>query len=262
MINVLKLLREMDSSNSQTKTPIKGVESLLTISNSSELDTVAEISRLAGIRVNECGMMEIPETPHQTSNHIPASINVSADTGDEVSSMIRSLMAMAGSENSQPISSDNIEIEEPHPAELTHGSMGGDMNDLIGMIDTNSDDEEMPFNDEHSDDSEESPVSNDHRDKFGDEFGDDDEEETFGDEFGDDEDETQENIKSRPYINSPDEEIEGHDYGDKQVTPKPQGFKQRMGDNPYRPAHEAVDATALRLLKDYKSFVNESIKRK
>ena len=245
MINVLKRLAELDSSKSQTNNKMKNVESLMTVSNSPEVDPVSEITRLAGLRVNECGMMEIPESPIAVAPpaqpHSPASINVSANTGDEVSDMLRSLMAMSGLDKSEPASHQEIEIGQPHDVSQTHGSMGGDMNDLIGMIDANSDgDNEMPF---------------------GDEEGGEDDGVEFGDEEGG-EDDTEESMGRRPYVNSPDEEIEGHDYGDKQVTPKPQGMKQRSGDNPYRPAHEAVDSTALRLLRDYKSFVNESIKRK
>ena len=288
MINVLKRLAELDSSKSQTNNKMKNVESLMTVSNSPEVDPVSEITRLAGLRVNECGMMEIPESPIAVAPpaqpHSPASINVSANTGDEVSDMLRSLMAMSGLDKSEPASHQEIEIGQPHDVSQTHGSMGGDMNDLIGMIDANSDgDSEMPFGDEEGGEEpgvfggEEEPFGDEgDEDPFGgnDDNGGDEQEAPFGDEeggeddgveFGDEEggeDDTEESMGRRPYVNSPDEEIEGHDYGDKQVTPKPQGMKQRSGDNPYRPAHEAVDSTALRLLRDYKSFVNESIKRK
>ena len=56
--------------------------------------------------------------------------------------------------------------------------------------------------------------------------------------------------------NSPEQEIEPHDYGDKQVTPKPQGFKQRMGDNPYKMTKESIDEFANRLLSEFQAFKN------
>lgn len=297
MINVLKRLAELDSSKMKVENQMRPVDSLMTVSNSPEIDPVAEIAYLAGRKVNECGEMEIP-TPTAIPTapaHSPASINVSANTGGEVSDMLRSLMALAGIDKGgeQAVGSQHQEIElgAPHSAEQEHGGMGGDMNSLIGMIDANSDDEghdEFAFGNDEAGDEFGSQETDDEfgghdagnefgghekGDEFGghadagNEFGDEeddeagDEEDDSENEFGDEEDETEES-QSRPYINSPEEEIEAHDYGDKRVTPKPQGAKQRPGDNPYKPTHEAVNATALRLLKDYKAFVNESNNKK
>jgi len=67
----------------------------------------------------------------------------------------------------------------------------------------------------------------------------------------------------RIYTNSPEEEIEAHDFGDKQVTPRQnEPTKKNGGGNPYVPTHEGFEQIANRLLQDYREFVNESQKKR
>jgi hypothetical protein len=69
-------------------------------------------------------------------------------------------------------------------------------------------------------------------------------------------DDDQEEKSEAMYDNSPEQEIEPHDYGDKQVKPKQQGFAQRLGDNPYKMAHESINNLSSQLLKEYEAFKN------
>lgn len=202
MIDVLKRLAELDSSNAQVENKLATVESLMTVSNGAETP------------VNECGgMMGAAMGP----GHSPANISITANSGDELSSMLKAIVSLAGVPGGDD-SHQEIEIGAPHVIEP---SSNDDMAASIDLI-TKMDDEGEKADDD-----------------------------TLNLKKGGDAEEGM-------YDNSPDPEIEPHDYGDKQVTPKPQGFKQRMGDNPYKPTDESVDAVASQLMDEYRQFIGES----
>lgn len=304
MIDVLKRLAELDAANPQVENKLATVESLMTVSNGSE------------VPVNECGMMGAGMGP----GHSPANISITANSGDELSSMLKTIMSLAGVD--KDTSHQEIEIGTPHVVEP---STGDDMAANIDLITKMSGDEEEAdadsLNLKKGDDAEEgwkgqlaggtagaiggtiagtaaggpvgglvgSALGGTAGQMAGDALGDkvsggddgeDDKPEegmlgtavgaglggALGGPFGaalgsvagheltkDDEDENE-----GMYDNSPDPEVEPHDYGDKQVKPKPQGLKQRMGDNPYKPAQESVDAVASQLMDEYRQFIGES----
>lgn len=271
MIDVLKRLAELDAENPNVAQPTMTAEqSLGTISNISE-------------SVNECGgMMGMSHTPASFS------INASAESGDEVANMLQQIMGLAGVQRGGdieiPTADKEIELGEPHGVELDGGN--DDMANMISMIDkmngpddagqdkpedegllgalaggavgamaggplgaltgaaagdslTDADpDEKEGIEDFANRDGQQSPIAD-----MADEV------EGMAAELADLNGGENEN-----YDNSPEEEIKAHDYGDTQVTPKPQGLKQRLGDNPYKQIGESVDEVAVSLLKAYQEF--------
>lgn len=210
MIDVLKRLAELDSVNPNVEPKLQSAPSLTVVKDPSLMESDSEVA------VQECGMgAPVPSQPRT-----PASINMSASTGDELSQMLKTIMTLAG--NDADSKHHEIELGAPHMiAPDQDSNLGGDISNMIDIITKNDDD---------------SLNGDDEVDIIG---GDDDEE------------------KKEAYVNSPDPEIEPHDYGDKQVTPKPQGFKQRLGDNPYTPASESVEDYASKLLSEYRKFISE-----
>lgn len=242
MIDVMKRLAELDSKTpSVSKTTMKNEQSLATVSNISE-------------SVSECGgMMGMANTPASFS------INASAQSGDEVASMLTQIMNLAGinkdagADIELPVSGGEKEIElgAPHGVELDGGN--DDMANMIGMIDKMNGDSGTtePGGDFGGDDA--TGDDTESVDGFANQDGQQspiadmaDEVQGMADELADKNEGT--------YDNSPEEEVRGHTYGDDQVTPKPQGFKQRQGDNPYRPVGESVETVTLDLLKAYQAF--------
>lgn len=212
MIDVLKRLAELDAGNPNVENKMGAVESLMTVSNVD--GKVAKINESIDT-VEECGMGMGPTPGPRT----PASINMTAGSGEELAGMLRDIMSLAGvNKGPEAAGHKEIELMPAGPAEP-----GNDMMSTIKMIDSMNEPEVTDV---------------------------------------DPDDEPREAMDDRMYDNSPEEEIEAHDYGDKQVDPKPQGFKQRVGDNPYTPARESVDALANRLLSEFHSYVNEGKKSK
>jgi len=85
MINVLKRLAELDAQN----------------------PNIVKESQ----QVDECGMMgSMPSAPHT-----PASINMTAGSGPELSSMLRDIMSLAGLQGSQTGGHDDVEILTTEP---------------------------------------------------------------------------------------------------------------------------------------------------
>ena len=124
MINVLKRLAELDAGNSNVDTTAMiATESLLTQSE------VAESAQL-----DECGMgAMMPPAPHT-----PASINMTANSGEELTGMLKSLMTLAGVQQSAA----PMHAPEANPAH--GGELGGDhgMAKTISIIDSmNAEDE-------------------------------------------------------------------------------------------------------------------------
>jgi hypothetical protein len=108
--------------------------------NKIALHGVAEVIRMAKEGIEECGM--IPSITRMHDNHTPASINISADSGDELSAMLRDIMTLAGKGQQSPDS--NTSIGEPAanahpPAEVdTNGVDDMKMNEptmMRSMID-------------------------------------------------------------------------------------------------------------------------------
>ena len=218
MIDVLKRLAELDAENPNVTATMLPEQSLAIVSNI-DGELIAESIE----PVEECGGMG----PAAMPPHSPASIHVTANSGEEVSDILRSLMTLAGVDKPAPSTHHEIELGAPHAVEPAD-----DMASFLGMVDK----------------------MNSGPSKEIDIVGDEGDNELSGDPEDDD--------KKEGWDNEPETEIEPHDYGDKQVTPKPQGFKQRVGDNPYKPTQESIDDFAAKLLDEYRQFVSEtSIKR-
>lgn len=245
MINVLKRLAELDAGNPNVAQP--------TLESEKSLGTITNISE----SVNECGgMMGMTNTPASFS------INASAGSGDEVANMLQQIMGLAGVSKSGDLDvpagpvGKEIELGTPHGVELDGGN--DDMADMISMIDRMNGDTTEPGGDIGGDDS--TGDDKESIDNFSNQDGQQspiadmaDEVQGMADELADLNGENED----EGYDNSPNEKVKAHDYGDSQVTPKPQGFKQRQGDNPYPLTQESVEQVALRLMKDYQSFINE-----
>lgn len=212
MIDVLKRLAELDAGNPNVENKMGPVESLMTVSNVD--GEVAKISESVD-SVEECGAAMGPSMAPRT----PASINMTASSGEELAGMLRDIMSLAGVNKDHTDGHNDVEVIPGRALEP-----GNDMMSTIKMIDS--------MNDE--------PMQLD----------------------VDPDDRPHEGMDDRMYDNSPEEEIEAHDYGDKQVDPKPQGLKQRVGDNPYKPARESVESLADRLLSEFHEFISEGKKAK
>lgn len=135
MIDVLKKLAELDEGNPQVykDTPILNNE---VNEGASSDDKIVDEEK-----VDECGMMPMGGIQ---DHHTPASINITADSGDELSAMLRDIMTLAGRHHGEIGGSDvriDQPIEVPPPADV---DVGGDDTDVMrSMIDKlNPDDEE------------------------------------------------------------------------------------------------------------------------
>lgn len=230
MIDVLKRLADLDSANPRVEKTMTQEQSLATITN------------IEGSQVNECGPMG------GMDHHTPATLNITADNGQELTGMLRDLMQLAGVKN-EPAHQE-IEIGTPHSADLDGGD---DLQRALSVVDRLN----GPTGDEEGDEEGKDeglggalvggaigaatggPLGALTGAAAGDSLTDPDPEEKEG------------------YDNEPKPEVEPHDFGDKQVTPKPQGLKQRLGDNPYKPVGESLDVIASQLLKAYEQFKNQ-----
>jgi hypothetical protein len=247
MIDVLKRLAELDATNPNVAKP--------TMTNEQSLGT---ISNVEGDTINECGPMGM-EMGGMSQPRTPASfsINASADSGDEVSSMLRDIMNLAGvkpaGEEMPMAPHQEIELEPAHAAEM-EPSAGDDMAKAISMIDQmNAPAEEsgeqmdlVPSADLGAGDSESnSPVAdmadevedmaNQLKDLNGNESGGFDEATT-----------------------TPDEKIQGHTYGDDQTTIGHQKAGAYKGPgNPNFAESVEVNNLSSQLLKAYQAFKNQ-----
>jgi hypothetical protein len=195
MIDVLKRLAELDAQNPNIVQEKRVDESL-----------------------DECGMMGGMGMSHP---HSPASINMTAATGEELSGMLRDIMQLAG----RP-------MQEPTGGEEPMGDMepmGGA--DGVAVVDVEPSPEVG---------SDEPSIMRSMIDKLNpdDEMGDDDEEEKT-DEM---------------YDNSPDEQIAGYDAavpsGNDLHKQKQQFPATQLGDNPMAATYEG-------LMAEYKKFISE-----
>lgn len=278
MIDVLKRLAELDADNPNVENKMTQEQALITVTNTP-----------GSKQINECGVMGMT-SPGST---IPASANFSAGSGPELSGMLRDIMSLAGlkpaaqepalmrSMSPAPHSvdgtgdTDGIDLEPPHNTVTQDNNFDpvDDMSNIIGTIDklnAPGDGEEGEESDDEDDvfgignvDSDDSDSKDD--DMFG--IGSDDSDDSDSDTGSEDdsekddseEDETDEG--SRLWDTSPDEKIEPHTYGNKDVTPKPEEpSKKNGGGNPYTKI-ESANMDATKLMKEYKEFLNDSKKK-
>jgi len=228
MIDVLKRLAELDADNPRVeKVAMTNEQSLATVTN------------IEGDQINECGPMGMdmgrPSMPASFS------INASAESGAEVSSMLRDIMNLAGvkspmgdidHDGDHDMKDHEIELGAPHAVELDQGSKsaGDEMGGLISMIDqmNGPEDEGMGMDDvgpeslgpeEGESDSPVADMADEVRDMADEMAGMKDEGVGAGFDSA---------------TTTPDEKIKAHDHGNSQTTiGKKQGFAQRQGDNPY-----------------------------
>jgi hypothetical protein len=246
MIDVIKRLAELDSANPRVeKVAMTNEQSLATVSNI-EGETITE-------NVNECGPMGMMGGMDRPTTPATFSINASAQSGDEVSSMLRDIMNLAGVKAAGPAMGDldhdgdhdmqdhGIELSAPHAVELEpQPSAGDEMGGLIGMIDKMngpSGDEEGPADKMGGDEGPTKSVS----------------------DMADEVEGMTAQLKDEGIgagfdtaTTTPDEKVEPHKYGNDQVTPKPaEPNKKAGGGNPY---NEAIEQVSLQLLKAYEEF--------
>lgn len=249
MIDVLKRLAELDSTNPNVAKPTMASE-----------QSLATVSNIEGEQINEsiseCGPMGMSSID-RPSTPATFSINASAESGEEVSSMLRDIMNLAGVKpvSDLPAFSAPKDITPVHALEPMGDvqSAGDEMGDLIGMIDkmNTGDDVSVAQGDvdgdgdhdmkDHDLEKTDSPVA-----KMADEVRD-----MTAELTGEEQD------PSAGYSSAtttPDEKIKAHAYGDDQVTPKPaEPLAKAGGGNPY---NESVDQVSLQLLKAYEAFKN------
>ena len=250
MIDVLKRLAELDSTNPNVaKTAMQTEQSLATVTN---------IEGQINESVAECGPMGMSPMSSMDRPSTPAtfSINASAESGSEVSSMLRDIMNLAGVKPVSDLPAFNApkDITPVHALEpMTDAPSAGDeMGDLIGMIDKmNSGDDvsvdqgDVDGDGDHDMDDhkaeKDSPVA-----KMADEV------RGMTAELTGEEQDVSAGYGSA--TTTPDEKIKSHAYGNDQVTAKPdEPLAKAGGGNPYT---ESVDQVSLQLLKAYETFKN------
>lgn len=249
MIDVLKRLAELDATNPNVAKP--------TMTNEQSLGT---ISNIEGDTINECGPMGMEGMASMGAPRTPASfsINASAESGDEVSSMLRDIMNLAGvkpaGEEMPMAPHQEIELEPAHSAEM-EPSAGDDMAKAISMIDQmNAPAEEsgeqmdlVPGAELGAGDTEaNSPVA-----AMADEVEDmtDQLKDLNGNEAGGfDEAST-----------TPDEKVQGHTYGNDQtdIGRKAAGPFTGAGNNNLQNESVEVNSLSSQLLKAYQAFKNQ-----
>lgn len=252
MIDVLKRLAELDADNPRVeKVAMTNEQSLATVSN------------IEGESINECGPMGMdmgrPSMPASFS------INASAESGSEVSSMLRDIMNLAGVKSSSAMGDldhdgdhdtkdHEIELGAPHSVELDQGpkSAGDEMGGLISMIDqmNGPEDEGMGMDDigpeslGPEEGESDSPVADMADEVRG-----------MADELASVKDEGV-GAGFDSATTTPDEKVSPHKYGNDQVTigKKPEPEKKAGAGNPYT---ESVEQVSLQLLKAYEAFKNQ-----
>ena len=247
MIDVIKRLAELDSTNPNVAKPAMTQEQSLATVTNIEGETITE-------SIAECGPMGMMGGMDRPTTPASFSINASAASGDEVSSMLRDIMNLAGVKPvadlpafTNPIASKEIELEPAHSAEPVD-----DMADMIGMIDSmNGPSSDEPSSDAvgHGTDMGANPVAD------------------MADEVRDMTDELVstaggDKIEDEGYANSPDPQVKAHSYGDDQVTigkAKSDPFTG-PGNNNLKKQTESADPfeqVSLQLLKAYAEFKNQ-----
>lgn len=127
MIDVLKRLAELDAVNPNVDTGLKVVQPVQNVSA-----TVSE-----SVQVDECGMM--PEMGGMDRPSTPASINMTAGSGEELGDLIRAIATLAGTASNQ--SAGDMAVQVP-PAEVTVGDRDDMRSVLDRLNDTDVEDDE------------------------------------------------------------------------------------------------------------------------
>ena len=252
MIDVLKRLAELDSTNPNVAKPaMQAEQSLATVTNIEGEQINESVAECGPMGMSPMSSMDRPSTPATFS------INASAESGSEVSSMLRDIMNLAGV---KPVSDlpafggGSKDITPVHALEPMNDapSAGDEMGDLIGMIDKmNSGDDvsvaqgDVDGDGDHDMDDhkaeKDSPVA-----KMADEV------RGMTAELTGEEQDVSAGYGSA--TTTPDEKIKAHSYGNDQVTAKPdEPLAKAGGGNPY---NESVDQVSLQLLKAYEAFKN------
>jgi hypothetical protein len=248
MIDVLKRLAELDSTNPNVAKPTMASE-----------QSLATVSNIEGEQINEsiseCGpmgmtSMDRPSTPATFS------INASAESGEQVSSMLRDIMNLAGVKpvSDLPAFAGPKDITPVHALEPMNDapSAGDEMGDLIGMIDkmNTGDDVSVAQGDVDGDGDHDMDDHKAEKDSLVGKMA--DEVRGMTAELTGEEQDPSAGYSSA--TTTPDEKIKAHAYGDDQVTPKPaEPLAKAGGGNPY---NESVDQVSLQLLKAYEAFKN------
>lgn len=224
MIDVLKRLAELDAKNS---------------------NVVKE-----NTTVQECGMMGMPPEQH----HAPASINMTADSGSELTGMLRDIMQLAGVKQVGP-QDLGVEHEPMSLAVEPITAVGPAIAEPLGAVDDMravldklnpepaSDDELGPFQHDSDEKSASAPFDQDDHDAEGDaEDDEDDEEETDEGQYD-----------NSPADAEPTEPFDANEFAHQENQPgagDDESGKKRVATQP--------SATFESLMKQYKDFIGES----
>jgi hypothetical protein len=253
MIDVLKRLAELDSTNPNVaKSAMQAEQSLATVTNIEGEQINESVAECGPLGMSPMSSMDRPSTPATFS------INASAESGSEVSSMLRDIMNLAGV---KPVS-DLPAFNTPKDITPVHAlapmndapSAGDEMGDLIGMIDKmNSGDDvsvdqgDVDGDGDHDMDDhkaeKDSPVG-----KMADEV------RGMTAELTGEEQDVSAGYGSA--TTTPDEKIKAHAYGNDQVTAKPdEPLAKAGGGNPYTES-QTFESLSAHLLKAYDAFKN------
>jgi len=151
MIDLMKRLAELDAANSNVIREEAGTVSCSSCGEkfkiSGRKDGFSHCSDHKGHKaldesanLEECGPMgAMGLMPGQMDHHTPASINITADSGEELSHMLRDIMTLAGRGHAEPDADnmpvDAVAIDMAPPAEIDFDG-GNDDNTLMrGMMD-------------------------------------------------------------------------------------------------------------------------------
>jgi len=180
-------------------------------------------------QVEECGMMPMGAMSGMSNHHhTPASINISADSGDELSAMLRDIMTLAG--RGQEVPDSDMDMAEPAGEMPPPAEISTDDGDDMGM--------------------DEPSMMRSMIDKLN----------PSGDQDNDSgEDDESEKDDMKEYDNEPAPETSGYD----SMTPKGNDLSSKGGNevkavsgggNPYSNTMEEIQN---KLFLEYKKFVNE-----
>ena len=245
MIDVLKRLAELDSTNPNVAKPAMTQEQSLATVTNIEGETITE-------SIAECGPMGMMGGMDRPSTPASFSINASAASGDEVSSMLRDIMNLAGVKPvadlpafADPMASKEIELEPAHAAEPVD-----DMANMIGMIDklNGPSDGEMDMEPVELGGDEETPDVGDMADEvrdMTDEIADENSNGNFG---------TTGNKPNPKPANVPTGSI-----GNQSTEPAAASKGDNPGNVPEKKEGQ-FESLAAKLLQDYQQFVSESNK--
>ena len=261
MIDVLKRLAQLDAT-----TPA--------------IDTGAAVVKPEqGVSLAECGPMGMMDSMGMSQPHTPASINMTAATGDELSGMLKDIMSLAGINKGDTSGMDQMGVaDEPMMALTAEPEVGPDAGAGPGATDgevmrsvldklnpedgEEADGEENPFggDDQGGDDG----VSKAHGDIDND--GDHDAadhaaEKPEPQDGADDQEETDETYDGPQYSttpNDPNKDRQGYD--SEGVGPNNHENQPGAGNTMFGKSRTKIQPTATyeNLMKEYKSFIGEA----